>query len=491
MREERLPLEKEGAGEPPVPVPPVDESWSLMRSVLDVRMPVTKAFYLRPRFWGALAFTAAVTTIVFKTILPHSHRKANISNIVARSPVAARSSNGTATTPDSTSTTRSATGATAPHPTTPLNPTTAPQPAATTQPRTRPSTHPPLIVANSPVLTRARPLRSNAQTSSLPPEGSGARRNRKFPASQDKTVSSTHSGTRTNPGVAPTNLTGIPTSPATTSSPRLTYSPRLSSLTPGVTSTRFHLADSLLRKRSLRPGNPIQKTAASALEHKLRFTAGLTISEQFNFSQQNAAPYTINGTRNILPDYLPSAHLRGYSGDNWDLQIDLSALQPQYTGSRLIDSTGGDSSNLYTFQGYRRYNLYVVKKLFYSDLSVSLHCRLFHGLWLGAGIGYGYLQGAVGDRQVLLAATNPYVPDTMLQSEVVSIKTNDTAYRRLSRSDWRVLFDVEYQWGRATIGLRYGRALNSYLPVQADGSKGTRKNQSLSLRGSFELWRRR
>src|SRR5580692_10069119 len=165
MREERLPLEKDGAGEPPVPVPPVDESWSLMRSVLDVRMPVTKVFYLRPRFLGALAFTAAVTTIVFKTILPHSHRTANISNIVAQSPVAAGSSNGTATTSDSPSTPRTATG---PQPSSVLsgkagvvqpaagtpgtaaapNPT-ARQPAAATIPRTRSSTHPPLNAANS------------------------------------------------------------------------------------------------------------------------------------------------------------------------------------------------------------------------------------------------------------------------------------------------------------------------------------------------------
>lgn len=469
-------------GEPSIPVPPVDQSWSLMHSALDVRMPVTKAFYLRPRLWGGVVLGAAVTLIVFKVIFPHSHRVHTTKDAAAQSrPVmhspstvpfrpaatAARNAdssggtNGSVTTPQSAAVSQAA--------------NLAQSTAAATRP-TKPSTTSPLNMANSPQLTRARPPHPLA--------------NNQMIASPNPTLTRTNLHSPTNPGVAKTNSGAPGANPVTTSSPRQTYPLHLANLTSAATFARFRLADSLLRKRGLRPNGPVQKSAPTS-PRNLTFSAGITVPEPFDLGQQRAAPYTINGGRNIWADYLPTAHVRAYSGDSWDLQLDLGLFRPQYTRSPVIDSTGGDSSSISPFQGYRQYNIYTVKKLFYSEASLSLHRQLYKGIWLGAGLIYGHLQGAVGDRQILMAATNPAVRDTIYNSEVVSIKTNDTAYNRLSRSDWRILLDAEYRYHRLTIGIRYQQALNSYLPVQADGSKGNQRNASFTFRGSFELWQRR
>ena len=289
----------------------------------------------------------------------------------------------------------------------------------------------------------------------------------------------------------PASGSTLPASRSNTPARRQTSPVGLAALSPagGPASIRFRLADSLLRKRAMNPGNFPQSPSATA--HALIFTAGLTLSGRLNLSQLQAAPYTINGSRNIWADYLPSVHARAYYGGNWDLQVDLTALQPQYTRSTVVDSTGGDSSTISPFQGYRQYNVYSAKKLFYSELSATVHHRVFNNLWLGAGFTYGHLQGAVGDRQLLMKATNPGVSDTVLTSEIVSIKSNDTAYNRISRSDWRFLLDAEYRWRRLTLGLRYERAVNSWLPVQPDGARGAQNNQSFTLRVSYELWRRR
>src|SRR5580704_7252632 len=99
MREEKIPSESEGSDEPPIPVPPANESWSLMRDALDVRMPVTKAFYLRPRLLGVVAITAAVTIMVFKTIATHSHRASKTDHVVSPSHTTTGNTNVTATTP--------------------------------------------------------------------------------------------------------------------------------------------------------------------------------------------------------------------------------------------------------------------------------------------------------------------------------------------------------------------------------------------------------
>jgi hypothetical protein len=277
---------------------------------------------------------------------------------------------------------------------------------------------------------------------------------------------------------------------STDSARRQTYPIGLASLPADKSSRRFAFADSQLRKYVLQ-----QHIVIIAAPRRGGFTytfAGVTLAAPLNLSQQQASPYTINGRRNLLADYLPTAHLRKHFDRGWDLLIDLAPLQPQYPRSTVIDSTGGDSSSISPFQGYRQYNVYTLKKLFYSDLSVGLYHNIgYSNIWLGGGLTYGRLLGAVGDREMLMKATNPGVNDTTINAEIVSIKSNDTAYKRLSLSDWRYFVEAQYFIYPFTLGLRYERAINSYLPLQADGSRGTHNNQSFTLRLSYELWRRR
>jgi hypothetical protein len=485
----------------PVPVPPVDQSWSLMRSALDAQMPVVKApvgkaFYLRPRFIGVLLVGAALTVVLIKVVVrPRYSSGAN-----ASAAVSANSSTPDSSAQASSSPPTVAPSTVAPSTAVPLTATTSSATALSgTASNTTSSALPGKNVRIFSKHAHESPGMSSTHRSSVSTASPGSQNSQK--STQEKIITEMGNrrlrgaGSRSNDTASGSNASAAgsnaPASRSKTPARRQTFPVGLAALSPGVgpASIRFRLADSLLRKRAMKPNNLPQTLSAAA--HTLTFTAGLTLSGRFNLSQQQAAPYAINGSRNIWADYLPSVHARAYYGDTWDLQVDLTALQPQYTRSTVVDSTGGDSSSIFPFQGYRQYNVYSAKKLFYSELSASIHRRVFKGLWLGAGLTYGHLQGAVGDRQLLMKATNPGVNDTVLTSEIVSIKSNDTAYNRLSRSDWRFLLDAEYQWRRLTLGLRYERAVNSWLPVQADGARGKQNNQSFTLRISYELWKRR
>ena len=309
MREEEIPSESAGSGEPPIPVPPANESWSLMRDSLDVRMPVTKAFYLRPRLLGVVAITAAVTIMVFKTIAPHSHRASKTGHVVSQSPTATSNTNVTATTPSQPPPPGSAPGpqsaAAAPNSAAALAPgtaapnsTAAPGPVVTS-PNSAAAPQPAVAIRH-PTPPPMHGTRSRTRSLSLPP-GLSAPHIRNTPANRNYTVFSTHSSGGANPTVIPANSTDTqsnsPRTPANsprtqsnsngtpsnlavtppnstvTSARRQTFPIRLASLSPGVNNGRFRLADSLLRKRGLRPAGLIRFRLAGGFERRQTSTA--------------------------------------------------------------------------------------------------------------------------------------------------------------------------------------------------------------------------
>jgi hypothetical protein len=219
-------------------------------------------------------------------------------------------------------------------------------------------------------------------------------------------------------------------------------------------------------------------------------SAGLSLARNFPMGQQQDFSVTVDGKPGAVADYLPSVHVRFNSG-NWDLQTEVRIITPQYTHPSVVDSTGGDSSRIFPYQGFRQYNVCTVKKLYYSELAVLLDRQFFNGLWVGAGFGFGHLQGAFGTQDILMKATNPGTRDTVYRSEAINLKKNDTAYGRLSGSDWRLLLNVEYRWRRWSAGFRYERSLNPFLPVQANGSGGKDRNETFSVHLGYELWQGR
>jgi hypothetical protein len=221
----------------------------------------------------------------------------------------------------------------------------------------------------------------------------------------------------------------------------------------------------------------------------LSMSAGLSLAHTFPMPGQLSASYSSNGKSNVLPDYLPAPYFRSYVGDRWYLQIAPRLYSPQYVKPQRIDSLARDSSRIPGFSAYFQKTDVTLKKLFYMDIPLSLHYRVAGRLYLGAGIQYSHLLGAAGEEKITMSPINGGA-DTIYSDKVVGLKNDTLGYRKLSRSEWRLFLETNYQWRRWTLGLRYEQALKTYLPTQIDGTKSTERNASFSIHVYYDLWER-
>jgi hypothetical protein len=249
------------------------------------------------------------------------------------------------------------------------------------------------------------------------------------------------------------------------------------------------VADSLLRVAYAKEKNKTAAAGKMAIAGKkpagLAFEAGLSLSQSIPVGQQKMSSY------NLLTDYIPSPYLRVRLGDRWYLQTAPRVNSAQYTRPQVIDSSGGDTTHLPGYPQYLEYNKITLKKLYYTDIPLTINYRVFKGLWLGAGIQYSRLWQAAGEDRITLRPSNGLGSDTLIGSKTIGLKTTDSVYRRLSGSDWRLLLEANYTWRRFTFGLQYQQGLKTFLPVNGMGAKGTDKNSSFSLHVYYELWNQR
>jgi hypothetical protein len=219
----------------------------------------------------------------------------------------------------------------------------------------------------------------------------------------------------------------------------------------------------------------------------LSMSAGLSLVHGFPIGLQQTSSYSSNGKSNVLLDYIPAPYFRFYLGDRIYLQGAVHFNSPQYTQSQLIDTSRLDSSRIAGYIGYHQKNELTLKKLFYTNIPISFHYRVFKGLYLGAGIQYSALWGAAGEEAIHLTPTNGGA-DTIYSQKGIGLKNKDSVYSRLSKSEWRVLFEADYQWRRWTFGLRYEQALKAYMPVTNFGTKSSQRNASYGIHVYYDLW---
>jgi hypothetical protein len=250
-------------------------------------------------------------------------------------------------------------------------------------------------------------------------------------------------------------------------------------------------ADSLLRAlRSNRANASKAGTKKDKLHDRsgLWMEAGLSLSQLFPVGKQQSVSFNANAKSNIFSDYIPAPYFRLHIGSRLYVQTAFHFNSPQYIRSQRVDSTARDTANS-AVTGYSYRTDLILKKLYYWDVPLSVHYRVFDGLSLGAGIQYSKLTGAIGQNKIILSPTNGG-KDSVFDQHLISLKSDSGrgSYKKLSGSDWRILFEADYQWRRWTLGLRYSRGLKTYWPVQIDGSPGKDKNTSFSIHLYYDLW---
>jgi hypothetical protein len=272
----------------------------------------------------------------------------------------------------------------------------------------------------------------------------------------------------------------------------------------GFSNTSIISRDSLLRRAqsTARKGGPLSikqpaPTAAPAEKNKkpaksspFILSAGLSAGKAFPLDGQQSSPYNVNGKASLLSDYIPAPYLRYYIGNRIYLETALHFNQPQYTKSRLIDSTG-DSSRIPGWQQDIEIHSITLKKLYYTGIPLTFHYRVFGSLYLGAGLQFFRRWGGVAQQSVIMHPTNGIGGDSVFSTKVIRLNSNGSAYDKIRKDDWRILFTADYNWRRFTLGLRYQQGLSPYITTGIDGRPpGRDKNSSLGLFLQVDLWRR-
>ena len=140
------------------------------------------------------------------------------------------------------------------------------------------------------------------------------------------------------------------------------------------------------------------------------------------------------------------------------IQLEAQFNSPQYTGKNLLISLPPLDSLSPTV---RRQSSVLIKKLFYFNVPLSVHYRVFKNLDVGAGIQFSRLSNGIGlfqDRTINIGPGG--APDSL--SAVSKSFKGDTLYKKIKTTELRALLDASYTQGKFIFGVRYNQALSQF-----------------------------
>jgi hypothetical protein len=236
---------------------------------------------------------------------------------------------------------------------------------------------------------------------------------------------------------------------------------------------------------------PKKEINNDSIEDARGFVLALGLNQFFVIGNQDKTNYNSNGTNGNLSDYIPVPVGRYYFHKWFYVQAEAQFNTPQYTKTLLIGQTEKNSSIQPAIQSV------FVKKLFYFNMPLSVHYSPVKNLFIGAGLQFSLLTNGVGliqDTHTFLGLppniVNP--SDTAFISASVQNIKSDSSYKELKTSEWRFLVDVNYQWNRLTLGLRYNQAFSDFVNVRISTVNITQAhNSSLQLYIRYMIWDKR
>ena len=238
-----------------------------------------------------------------------------------------------------------------------------------------------------------------------------------------------------------------------------------------------------------------KRKSASSGSGGLHVAAGLSISQRFPIGAQQSYPYNINAKKNWLSDYIPAPYFQFYFRNNVYLQIALQFNSPQYTSpsSASNTSTTYNTNSVAVGTSDTLTTTVALKKLYYTDVPLTLYYSPFRHLFIGTGLQYSHYRGGVALQSTKGSRTDSagYAIVDINTSQVITLK--DTAAKKIDirETDWRALFDINYNWKRFTLGARFQSPLTNYLLTKPSGSQGTDRNSSFGVYLQYNVWERK
>ena len=216
------------------------------------------------------------------------------------------------------------------------------------------------------------------------------------------------------------------------------------------------------------------------------FSAGVGLHQQLPIAGQTFTPYSSQGRKSSLADYLPSVYLRLEKERKWFLQGEFRYGAPQYTRQftyrqQLVPDTGANPQ-------YSTVTSYGLKKTFYHQLPISFHYFIRPGWSIGAGIQWNLFNSAVAEREVN-RKNNFTQLDSLVSRSIFRENNSGDLFRQ---SYLQGLIESQYKWNRFSFGARYAFGLQPYIRFSLPGQPvSEERNHALQIFIRYELWRQK
>jgi hypothetical protein len=221
-------------------------------------------------------------------------------------------------------------------------------------------------------------------------------------------------------------------------------------------------------------------------EGEMIWAAGLWDGEHYTVDGQTKYGWTSSDGKTLLADHLPGAYARLYMGDRWYVEAGIRLYSPQYTRSVKIDSLGGTTSvsNVVNVSD----TVVTIKKLYYTDIPVTVHFRVVAGLYVGVGLQYSRLWDGAAIQNITSFSSGGGVTTGPNGAFDLDLKDIPHSFDQIKKSDWRVLLDVSYYWRRLSAGMRYQQGISPYTESPLTGGIRPR-NSSFNVYLSYDIWK--
>jgi hypothetical protein len=211
-------------------------------------------------------------------------------------------------------------------------------------------------------------------------------------------------------------------------------------------------------------------------------SAGMGLQQQIPVSGQKAVSVGYNATRNTLSDYIPFVFVRLEKDHQWFLQAEYVYARPQqirqfsYYRQTLVNNSAG---TIITTDFWLR-------KTFYNQIPVSFNYYINHNWSAGFGGVYNIFHGAISEKEV--TTNNVLTQVQAVTKQIVPISGYIDSF--LYKSHVNLLLQMDYNWSRLSLGLRYSKDMEPYIKyITPDGTVTSQKNWALEFILRFKIFK--
>lgn len=209
---------------------------------------------------------------------------------------------------------------------------------------------------------------------------------------------------------------------------------------------------------------------------KYFFNLGIAVFQPFAINGESAVPYSRNGRKGSLTDYIPSLYLRFNREKKWFLQSEFRFGVPQFSRSYTYRTEKIDTVTLASYQ---------LKKTYYHQVPVSFNYYILPGLSIGTGIMYSRFSTAVSEERITRDVGA--AADSLISTGIIRDRTDSN----FTKHNFQWLAEVQYQWKRFSFGARLSQDLKPFIRYtdQVSGTPVSKKNMAFNVFVRYELWR--